>query len=192
MKKKNNKGFSLIELIIAIAILVILTGLLAPQFMKYIEKSREAKDMQTLDAVYSAVQGAFADEDAYQNFVSESADGDYKDVSKGMLLKSLAPDNAADTDRFAKELRTLLGVSTIEKDIKLVSKAAAGGEVGVAISYVEEKRDDDGNIEKVAGLEVAVYAAEVSDGKKSVGTLTPVGNIAIVPPKKGNTEEKQE
>ena len=54
-KKKNNKGFSLIELIIAIAILIILTGLLAPQFMKYIEKSREAKDMQTLDSVYTAV-----------------------------------------------------------------------------------------------------------------------------------------
>ena len=30
-KKKNNKGFSLIELIIAIAILIILTGLLAPK-----------------------------------------------------------------------------------------------------------------------------------------------------------------
>ena len=56
-KKKNNKGFSLIELIIAIAILIILTGLLAPQFMKYIEKSREAKDMQTLDSVYTAIQG---------------------------------------------------------------------------------------------------------------------------------------
>ena len=41
-KKKNNKGFSLIELIIAIAILIILTGLLAPQFMKYIEKSKAA------------------------------------------------------------------------------------------------------------------------------------------------------
>ena len=58
-KKKNNKGFSLIELIIAIAILIILTGLLAPQFMKYIEKSREAKDMQTLDSVYTAVAGDF-------------------------------------------------------------------------------------------------------------------------------------
>lgn len=52
-KKKNNKGFSLIELIIAIAILIILTGLLAPQFMKYIEKSREAKDVQAMDTVYS-------------------------------------------------------------------------------------------------------------------------------------------
>ncbi|WP_347134021.1 prepilin-type N-terminal cleavage/methylation domain-containing protein, partial [[Clostridium] symbiosum] len=38
----TDKGFSLIELIIAIAILIILTGLLAPQFMKYIEKSRKA------------------------------------------------------------------------------------------------------------------------------------------------------
>lgn len=43
--KDNKKGFTLIELIIAIAILVILTGLLAPQFMKYIEKSRRAAMM---------------------------------------------------------------------------------------------------------------------------------------------------
>ncbi len=74
-KKKNNKGFSLIELIIAIAILIILTGLLAPQFMKYIEKSREAKDMQTLDSVYTAVQGTLADEVAYEDFIDGSDDG---------------------------------------------------------------------------------------------------------------------
>ena len=30
-KKKNNKGFTLVELVIAIAILAILVGLLAPQ-----------------------------------------------------------------------------------------------------------------------------------------------------------------
>lgn len=60
-KKTVSRGFSLIELIIAIAILVILTGLLAPQFMKYIEKARWAKGVQTLDSVYSALQVAYVE-----------------------------------------------------------------------------------------------------------------------------------
>ncbi|RGY98374.1 prepilin-type N-terminal cleavage/methylation domain-containing protein [Clostridium sp. AM58-1XD] len=53
---KNRKGFSLIELIIAVAILVVLTGLLAPQLLKYIERSRRAAcitDMETIAHTYS-------------------------------------------------------------------------------------------------------------------------------------------
>lgn len=59
--KRKNKGFSLIELIIAIAILVILTGLLAPQFMKYIERAKQAKGIQTLDSINNGVQVAYID-----------------------------------------------------------------------------------------------------------------------------------
>ena len=39
---KNNKGFSLVELIIVIAIMVALVAMLAPQFTKYVQKSRDA------------------------------------------------------------------------------------------------------------------------------------------------------
>lgn len=102
MKKKNNKGFSLIELIIAIAILVILTGLLAPQFMRYMEKSREAKDMQTLDTIYGAAQVAIADEAAYKDLKSNTkltAIG-----TTGMTLTNLI--KVADVDSaFMKEMR---------------------------------------------------------------------------------------
>lgn len=58
---KKHAGFSLIELIIAIAILVILTGVLAPQFIKYIEKSRKTKIMQTLDTIYVALEASYID-----------------------------------------------------------------------------------------------------------------------------------
>lgn len=55
-KCERNQGFSLIELIIVIAILVILTGLLAPQFMKYIEKSRKAVCDNNIDVILSEFQ----------------------------------------------------------------------------------------------------------------------------------------
>ncbi len=45
-KQKNNKGFSLVELIVVIAIMAVLVGVLAPQFIKYVEKSRESTDIQ--------------------------------------------------------------------------------------------------------------------------------------------------
>lgn len=63
MKKMNNKGFSLVELIIVIAIMAILVGVLAPQYLKYVEKSRVSADMDQLDSVYTACTTAAADPD---------------------------------------------------------------------------------------------------------------------------------
>ena len=123
-KKKNNKGFSLIELIIAIAILIILTGMLAPQFMKYIEKSRMAKDMQTLDTVYTAVQGAIADEEAYQDLVKKmNATGSTISNDEGATLVSLMAGVDAD-DYFDTELRDLLGKTAADINSSFQSKLA--------------------------------------------------------------------
>ncbi len=59
---KNNKGFSLVELIIVIAIMVVLIGLLAPQFVKYVEKSKESTDVQNLDSIVTVCQAYMADQ----------------------------------------------------------------------------------------------------------------------------------
>ena len=76
MKKLNNKGFSLVELIIVIAIMVVLVGVLAPQFIKYVESSKQSTDIQNASEIRAAIE-AYVAEKAPSNdiTVSVAADG---------------------------------------------------------------------------------------------------------------------
>ena len=60
-KKKNNKGFTLVELVIVVAILAILVGILAPQYTKYVEKSRKAADASNLENLVTAFKTLASD-----------------------------------------------------------------------------------------------------------------------------------
>lgn len=62
MKKKNNKGFSLVELIVVIAIMAVLMVVLAPAMLRYVEKTRVQKDESAVSEVIRAVELAAAEE----------------------------------------------------------------------------------------------------------------------------------
>ena len=62
-KTMGNKGFSLVELIVVIAIMAVLVGVLAPQFIKYVERSRESTDVQNIDQIISTVEVYVASSD---------------------------------------------------------------------------------------------------------------------------------
>ncbi|MDR0838371.1 MAG: type II secretion system GspH family protein [Oscillospiraceae bacterium] len=65
--KRDSRGFSLVELIIVIAIMAVLVAVLAPQFIKYVENSRIQKDESAAAEVLRAVQIAIADETIYND-----------------------------------------------------------------------------------------------------------------------------
>lgn len=72
MKKENmnNKGFSLVELIIVIAIMAILIVVLAPQYLKYVERSRNSTDMQNVTTIKTAIETYAADPQAANTFTA--------------------------------------------------------------------------------------------------------------------------
>lgn len=63
-RKKDNKGFTLVELVIVIAILAILVGILAPQYTKYVEKSRKSADVNNMDEIIRAIEVYYVDQGA--------------------------------------------------------------------------------------------------------------------------------
>ena len=54
--KDNNKGFSLVELIVVIAIMVVLIAVLGSTILGYVDKSKHAKDISALDSINTAVK----------------------------------------------------------------------------------------------------------------------------------------
>lgn len=85
--KKNNKGFSLVELIVVIAIMIVLVAVLAPVFTKYVEQSRRATDIQNAATIASAVLVQAADDD--KDLANTSTELTSADVGASGKIKGL-------------------------------------------------------------------------------------------------------
>lgn len=61
-RKKNNKGFSLVELIVVIAIMAVLIAVLSPQLIRYVERTRLQRDNSAIAEIANAAKIAGAEE----------------------------------------------------------------------------------------------------------------------------------
>lgn len=114
--KLNNKGFSLVELIIVIAIMAVLIGVLAPQYLRYVERSRVAADTELAASLQNAMEIAASDPAIG---VAPAATGDVSTV-----------DNT--TDAFWTEVFTVLGETS---GTNLIGELQSNGATGITWTY---------------------------------------------------------
>lgn len=107
INENENKGFSLVELIVVIAIMAVLTSVLAPSLLGYVEKSRMQKDDSAMGEVTNAIKLALADQDVYDEclfynvknnyscYVDGNADAQ-KDANK--IYDKIRKDDKSDAD----------------------------------------------------------------------------------------------
>ena len=122
--KKNNKGFSLVELIVVIAIMAVLVGVLAPTLIGNIEKSRESKDLQNLDSIRQAVVTAMSDENVYSSTVPTTGSVTVASGTNGANL-------AFNTGTYGS-LSTEFG-TIITSDTKMTSKSGTSGDLEIRV-----------------------------------------------------------
>ncbi len=65
LKGNDNRGFSLVELIIVVSIMAVLLVVLAPAMLRYVEKTRVQKDESAVAEVLKAAELALADDQLY-------------------------------------------------------------------------------------------------------------------------------
>lgn len=60
--KKRTAGFSLVELVVVIAIMAVLMGILVPTLVRNVEKTKHGKDLSNLEEIRNAFQITMAEE----------------------------------------------------------------------------------------------------------------------------------
>lgn len=117
MSQKNNKGFSLVELIVVVAIMAVLMGILVPTLVKNVEKSKKQKDASAIEEIRSTMVTTLADPTYSDIEATIFYDGTTIDVDNPKDISAVKP--ITDT-----EVKTFLtAVSADVKDWKFTSKA---------------------------------------------------------------------
>ncbi len=128
-KKLGNKGFSLVELIVVIAIMAVLVGVLAPTLIKNIEKSRESKDAQNIEQIKSSIEVALQDETAYDQAVP-TASGSTSASNTLVTLTSASASVNSTYGSFKTEFDGIMSVT----NTKLTSKKYKGATVTFTVN----------------------------------------------------------
>lgn len=129
MSQKNNKGFSLVELIVVVAIMAVLMGILVPTLVKNVEKSKKQKDASAIEEIRSTMVTTLADPTYSDIEATIVYDGTTIDVDTPKSISAVKPITDDEVKTF------LTAVSADVKDWKFTSKAyKADDEVTFVIS----------------------------------------------------------
>lgn len=113
MKKllKNKKGFTLIEMLIVVAIIVILVAISIPTFSANLDNAKEATDNANLRAAKSAAITAYAMDS------TSISSGDYYDIEDGKFTSTEPAaygESSANTGKVIKVTISATGEVTVD------------------------------------------------------------------------------
>ena len=173
--KNGNKGFSLVELIVVIAIMAVMTSVLAPALLGYVERSRAQKDDSAMSEVVNAVTLAMSDQDVYDEMLFYCAKGNVSSyVDSGV-------DAVGTHAEVYKEVDGTDGTPSgadqywYNDDARLADEEiyhAAGNMRGVTITFAPEKGSNGSSYDLFYGA----VNSFIEDGSRAVaGTTTTNG-----------------
>lgn len=104
MSQKNNKGFSLVELIVVVAIMAVLMGILVPTLVKNVEKSKKQKDASAIEEIRSTMVTTLANPTYSDIEATVVYDGTKIDIDAPKSKNAVSPIKDTDVEKFLKSV----------------------------------------------------------------------------------------
>jgi type IV pilus assembly protein PilA len=123
MVKKCKKGFTLIELMLVISIIIVISGFIFPKFIKYEEKAKKVKAINAAKQIYTAVMSIYSDgssslnESNIKNSVKDLT-GDNVDANIGTNIINIT--YRSDNKPYTLIINTADGGYTVKDDTKAI------------------------------------------------------------------------
>ncbi|MBQ8928201.1 MAG: type II secretion system protein [Oscillospiraceae bacterium] len=114
MRRRGFKGFTLVELIVVIAVIGVLAGILVPTMMGYVKKAKIANANSAAKSLYNATMSALREADVSRPvpdgiFADSEAESNYPSTYDGDTLRDAVY-------RYAKDLRGTRWAILVEED----------------------------------------------------------------------------
>lgn len=157
---KNNKGFSLVELIIVIAIMAVLVGVLAPTYLQYVEKSKKSNDVSTIDSIVNSIEIGAIDPEVMTDATTT--------LTVTVTTSGITFDPVTTSSAWAKSVEAAVGT-----DVKLKSNnwTTAGGGTENSVQIQATRSVSTGKVEFKYGADTAstfkTYATSLTKVKNS-------------------------
>ena len=136
--KKTQKGFTLVELVVVIAIIGVLAAILVPSMLNYVKKSRLKTANSNAKTAYNAVAELLADAETQGYGRDDVLKDDYKyKITPGTVYEA----KSAEGDG-PKKIASVLVENGDEAGCFKVSKATINGENSFVVFWAKTQNDE--------------------------------------------------